>query len=236
MTAGVVSVSILAAAMAVIGVCSIVPQLEENASLEHELAVLKTEHERIESQIKTNDAFVLKLDRESGVAGIGGGAAAGSGSGGGVGAGVDPTLLARLAQRQLRVSPQGTATLEFKGKPVTALEGRSPFQIVSVPRAEVSTSEVVAAPGLLSRYAGLLGDARTRLYLLAGAFFAVAATLILDSGPGGEREQEESSEAAEGAAEGEVGGVPTTEERPAGLVGAEVEGAGAVESDRAIAA
>jgi hypothetical protein len=198
--AGIVS---LAVSLGVIGVCSVVPQIEENASLNRELEVLRTEHTRIESQIKTNDAFVAKLEQQSipgltrnlassggGVTGgtgpalgAGGTGGAGGAGGAGVAGGADPTLLARLAQRQLRLSPEGTATLEIKGVPVTALEGRSPFQIVSIPRPAESPQSQVSPLGKWEHVVGFLRNPRTRLYVMATAFFVVAASLILDGGP-----------------------------------------------------
>lgn len=137
----------------VIAVCLLLPQVEGNRQVRAELDQLRAQQARLDEQVRVNEVFLAKVA-------------------------TDPTLITRLAQRQLRLTPEGTGTLELSG-----LEGdaRSPFQLVSVP----PVSGDVAAAGRVGGkvWGGLLDvvrDGRSRLYVMAGAFFLVALGLILD--------------------------------------------------------
>lgn len=131
-----------------IALCLLVPQMEENRRIARDLDQLRVERERIEEQIRVNDTFLAKVS-------------------------VDPTLITRLAQRQLRLTPPGTDTLDISGLPP---EARSPFQLVTVPPPPAMIPHTPVGGTLLAP----LRDGRTRLYLMAAALFVVAAALILD--------------------------------------------------------
>lgn len=133
----------------VVGACLLVPQVEQNRQVKWELDQLKAEQARVDEQIRVNDEFIKQVR-------------------------VDPTLMSRLAQRQLRLMPEGTQVLEVKG--VSGFDSRSPFQLTSVP-----APQPVAAP---SPVGGALlepvRNGKVRLYLMGGALMLVAAGLVLD--------------------------------------------------------
>jgi hypothetical protein len=87
--------------------------------------------------------------------------------------GDDPTLAERLAERQMKVIPEGTRVLELKHE--NDGTGMSPFQLVSV-----------APPPPLPPYrrvggtiANLCYDPHTRLYLIGAALVMIAVGLVL---------------------------------------------------------
>ena len=87
--------------------------------------------------------------------------------------GEDPTLAERLAERQMKVIPEGTRVLELKHE--SDGTGMSPFQLVSV-----------APPPPLPPYrqvggaiASLCYDSHTRLYLIGSALAMIAVGLVL---------------------------------------------------------
>lgn len=147
---------------AVIGVCLVLPQVEANRRVRYDLDRLRAEQARIEDQIKVNDEFLAKVS-------------------------VDPTLMARLAQRQLRLVPGGMEPLELSGM---SGESRNPFQLVTVPPVPAQAPYQPFGGEWLAP----VMDDRKRLYLLAGSFLLVAMGLILD---GGRRRVEPEVSAAE---------------------------------------
>lgn len=140
--------------LAVVAVCLLVPQIEENRGLRAELTELQAQQARLDEQVRVNDVFLEKVVS-------------------------DPTLITRLAQRQLRLTPEGTDTLDLPGLGGGAggYDARSPFQLVSVPPPDIRPPLPAPLGGALMDWAR---DGRTRLYVLAGAFFLVALGLILD--------------------------------------------------------
>jgi hypothetical protein len=136
--------------LGVVAFCLMLPQIDENRRTFHDLAQLRMEHARLAEQMRVNTLFLQRVES-------------------------DPTLTARLAQRQLRVGPGGdeVGTLEIAGmRP----EPRSPFQLVATARPADSGEYRVLGGALLDP----LRNDRTRLYVMAGALLLVAAALILD--------------------------------------------------------
>jgi hypothetical protein len=142
------------AGMTTIAVCLLVPQVAQNRVVRAELLQLRAEHARIQAQVEANDALLKSLSTTA-----------------------DPTLTARLAQRQLRILPAGTEALDLQGVPE---EHRSPFQLVRVPAAATAAGGAAGGGGAQVPIPEFLADERTRLYLLAGALMLVAAGLICD--------------------------------------------------------
>lgn len=134
--------------LGVIAVCLMVPQIEENRAVLYDVERLRGEYRRIEMQISINDEFLAKVA-------------------------VDPTLMSRLAQRQLRLLPGGTDELQLSG---IDAEARSPFQLVTVPPAPEMPPYKPFGGDLL----GPFREPRTRLYLMGAALFVMGAALILD--------------------------------------------------------
>ena len=91
----------------------------------------------------------------------------------------DPVLAERLARRQMKMVPEGTAVLDLKSVNTTATatgqQEMSPFLLVTVP-----------PPAPMPPYrpiGGMLANAcrhpKTQLYLIGGALMAIASGLVL---------------------------------------------------------
>src|SRR5439155_24187119 len=105
--------------------------------------------EQLYKQVETNDAFLHRVAN-------------------------DPTLSERLARRQMKMVPQGTAVLELKSQPKPPSD-MSPFLLVTVP-----------PPAPLPPYrpvAGFLADLcrhpKTQLYLIGASLLMIATGLVL---------------------------------------------------------
>lgn len=139
---------ILCAGIALIACCVLIPQADANRRLVYERQMLAMDLESIEHQIAVNGEFLKKV-------------------------GEDPTLAERLAERQMKVIPEGTRVLELKHE--NDGTGMSPFQLVSV-----------APPPPLPPYrrvggtiANVCYDPHTRLYLIGAALGMIAVGLVM---------------------------------------------------------
>jgi hypothetical protein len=139
---------LLCAGIALIACCVLIPQADANRRLVYERQMLVMDLESIEHQVAVNGEFLKKV-------------------------GDDPTLAERLAERQMKVIPEGTRVLELKHE--SDGTGMSPFQLVSV-----------APPPPLPAYrrvggtiADLCYDPHTRLYLIGAALVMIAMGLVL---------------------------------------------------------
>lgn len=90
----------------------------------------------------------------------------------------DPQLAERLAQRQMKMIRAGTKVLPIVQGPA----GGSPFDLVQVP--PPAWTEPYRPVG--GRVASLCYDPRTRVYLMGGGLFLLAAGLVLGAGGRGE--------------------------------------------------
>lgn len=165
----------VAAGLLVTAACLIYPQVEENRELLRERQRLEAELARVQSQIEANAAF-LRQARDPGPAG--------------------QALRQRLAERQLRVLPAGAEPIALPGLPE---DPRSPFHLILA--ALAAAERPTAVPGAASALnpemagvvpeehfgarggplAGLFGNERTRLYLLAAGLMLLGTGLICDA-------------------------------------------------------
>ena len=146
------TISLLCGGLALVACGVLIPQADANRRLAYERAMLSVDLETIERQVSVNAEFIKKI-------------------------GEDPTLAERLAQRQMKVIPQGTRVLELKHDPDAST--MSPFQLVSVPPPP-------AAPPykpLGGAIANLCYDPHTRLYLMGIALVMMAGGLVLGYSP-----------------------------------------------------
>lgn len=139
---------LLCAGIALVACCVIIPQADANRRLIYERQMLRMDLQTVERQVAVNGEFLRRV-------------------------GDDPTLAQRLAERQMKVIPEGTRVLELKHE--SDGSGMSPFQLVSV-----------APPPPLPPYrplggtiANLCYNPHTRLYLIGSALGLIAVGLVL---------------------------------------------------------
>ena len=139
---------LLCAGVALIACCALIPQADANRRLAYERQQLQMDLQTVEKQIDVNAEFLRKV-------------------------GQDPTLAERLAERQMKVIPQGSRVLELSHDAGGA--SMSPFQLVSVP-----------PPAPLPPYKSIGGfiatlcyDNHSRLYVIGAALGMIATGLVL---------------------------------------------------------
>lgn len=141
------SVPILCAGLAILAACVLFPQIEINRRLSLKCEKLKADLAYVQRQQVLDDAFLKHV-------------------------GGDPDLAERLAQRQMKVIPQGTSVLALPGLAKSA--GMSPYLLVSAgPPPRESAYE--PPPGFLGR---LCGDAHCQLYCSGIGMLLVACGLV----------------------------------------------------------
>jgi hypothetical protein len=133
-----------------IACCVLIPQTDANRRLAYEHLQLQSELQNVVSQVKINEEFLKRVAD-------------------------DPTLAQRLAERQMKVIPEGTRVLELSGEQA----GMSPFQLVSV-----------APPEALPPYkpvggtlANICYNTHSRLYLIGISLGLMATGLVLGYAP-----------------------------------------------------
>jgi hypothetical protein len=143
---------LLAVALAVLSACVVLPQAEANRKQMYELARLEVELKHLLEQGELNGQFLERL-------------------------GTDVDLSQRLAHRQMRLVPAGTAELAL---PEEGAAGSlvSPFGLVKLPAPQLSAGYTPIGGGWLDP----LMDARTRLYVMGGAMLVMALGLIWEPG------------------------------------------------------
>jgi hypothetical protein len=151
---GALTIPLICLGVGVIAMCLLIPAADEVRRLAYERDRLKADLEQLQKQVSTNDAF---LDRVAS----------------------DPVLAERLARRQMKMVPEGTAVLDLKTAHATAAaraqQDMSPFLLVTVP-----------PPAPMPPYrpiGGALANAcrhpKTQLYLIGGSLMAIASGLVL---------------------------------------------------------
>jgi hypothetical protein len=141
---------LICAGIALIACCVLIPQADANRRLAYERESLQQDLQNIEQQIKVNQEFLKKVAD-------------------------DPTLAQRLAERQMKVIPEGARVLDLTQEP----QGMSPFQLVNV-----------APPPALPPYkpiggtlANLCYGTHSRLYVIGIALGMIATGLVLGAAP-----------------------------------------------------
>ncbi|HXE55108.1 MAG TPA: hypothetical protein VN541_18945, partial [Tepidisphaeraceae bacterium] len=140
----------LCAGIALAACCVLIPQADANHRLVYDRQMLTMDLETVERQISVNQEFLKKVSE-------------------------DPALAQRLAERQMKVIPEGTRVLELQHE--SDGSSMSPFQLVSV-----------APPPPLPQYrpvggtiATLCYNSHTRLYVIAVSLLMMAMGLVLGS-------------------------------------------------------
>ncbi len=150
---GAFTIPLICLGVGVIAMCLLIPAADEVRRLAYERDRLKADLEQLQKQVTTNDAFLRRVA-------------------------ADPVLAERLARRQMKMVPEGTAVLDLKSVNAAAASTQqemSPFLLVTVP-----------PPAPMPPYrpiGGRLADAcrhpKTQLYLIGGALMAIASGLVL---------------------------------------------------------
>jgi|SRR5579859_1545601 len=151
-TGGGWTLPLLCAGIALIACCALIPQSDANRRLAYEKQELGRDLETVEKQIEVNEAFLKQV-------------------------GDDPTLAERLAQRQMKVIPQGTKVLELPHE--AGGTSMSPFQLVNVP----SPPPLPPYKPVGGTIARLCYDAHSRLYLIGIALGMIATGLVMGATP-----------------------------------------------------
>jgi hypothetical protein len=126
----------------------LIPAADENRRLVWERERLKADLEQIEKQVDVNGQFLKSVAD-------------------------DPTLLERLAQRQMKMVREGTSVLDLKEK--TAHADMSPYLLLSVPPPPPMPPYLPIG----GSFSEMCRHPRTRLFLIGGALLSIACGLIL---------------------------------------------------------
>ena len=151
-TGGGWTLPLLCAGIALVACSALIPQADANRRLAYEKQELARDMETVEKQIAVNEAFLKQV-------------------------GNDPTLAERLAERQMKVIPQGTKILQLNHD--SGGSSMSPFQLVNVPPPP-PLPPYKPVGGTIAR---LCYDNHSRLYLIGIALGMIATGLVMGSAP-----------------------------------------------------
>ncbi|HWB53421.1 MAG TPA: hypothetical protein VG722_04485 [Tepidisphaeraceae bacterium] len=144
---GLFTIPMFCLGIAIVACCVLIPQTDANRHLAYERFSLQRDLAQLEAQGKANQDFLKHLTD-------------------------DPTLAQRLAQRQMKLVPEGTNILDLGSDDQGA---KSPFLLVQIPAPAKLAPYQPAAGHVL----GVFLQQRPRLYLLGGGMFLIAAGLVL---------------------------------------------------------
>jgi cell division protein FtsL len=142
------TIPLLCIGIATIACCVLIPASDENRRLTAETQHLQADLDQINHQIAVNDQFLKSVAD-------------------------DPTLLERLAQRQMKMVRSGEAVLTLKGEP--SRPEMSPYLLTNLPPPAMATADQPMA-GPLDR---LSNQPRMRLFTMGAALLMVAVGLIM---------------------------------------------------------
>jgi len=142
------TIPLLCIGIATIACCILIPAAEENRHLTAETRHLQADLDQINHQIAVNDQFLKSVAD-------------------------DPTLLERLAQRQMKMVRSGEAVLNLKGE--QSRPQLSPFLLTNLPPPALAMA-LQPGTGPLDK---LSSDPRLRLFTMGGALMIMAAGLVL---------------------------------------------------------
>lgn len=149
------TIPVLCAGIALIACSVLIPQADANRRLAYEKETLTRDLQSIEQQIDVNREFLKKVSD-------------------------DPTLAQRLAERQMKVIPQGEHVIDLTHEPL----GMSPFQLLNVaPPAPLPPYLPVG--GTLAR---ICYGPHSRLYLIGLSLGMIATGLVLGAAPSSPRQ------------------------------------------------
>lgn len=141
------TIPLLCAGIAIIACCLVIPAADENRRLIYERESLKMDLEHIQKQISVNEEFLKRVAD-------------------------DPTLLERLAQRQMKMVREGSNILELRGGESVEM---SPFPLVTIPPPD-PLGDYQAVGG---RFSNFCRHPRSRLILMGSALMLIASGLVL---------------------------------------------------------
>ncbi|MEA2735659.1 MAG: hypothetical protein QOE14_2110 [Humisphaera sp.] len=147
---GAFTIPLICLGIGVIAMCLLIPAADEVRKLAYERDRLQADLDQLQKQVDTNDSFLHRVAN-------------------------DPVLAERLARRQMKMVPEGTAVLNLKMAPTTPAQDMSPFLLVTVPP-PAPMPEYRAVGGVL---ANACRHPKTQLYLIGGALMAIASGLVL---------------------------------------------------------
>jgi hypothetical protein len=140
------TITLTCCGLGLIACCLIIPQVDANRRVAYQRLVLQDELADMEQQISTNSEFLKRV-------------------------GDDPTLAQRLAERQMKVIPEGARVLDLGPDS----PGMSPFQILSV----TPIKPLPPYKPLSGTIANLCYGVHTRLYLIGIALGMLAIGLVM---------------------------------------------------------
>jgi hypothetical protein len=141
--------------MAIVACCVLIPAADENRRLVFERERLRQDLADIHKQIDVNDRFLARVAD-------------------------DPTLLQRLAQRQMGLLRQGTRELELPDVPGRGNQRQmSPYLLLNLPPLE----PMAPYRPLGGVFSALCREARPRLFMMGTALLLIAAGLLLEAAP-----------------------------------------------------
>ena len=141
------TIPLLCVGIATIACCVLIPAADENRQLAAETRHLQADLDQINHQISVNDQFLKSVAD-------------------------DPTLLERLAQRQMKMVRSGESVLNLKD--ADNRPDMSPYLLTNLPPPAMAT----ALPPGMGPLEKLSGDAHLRLFTMGAALMMVAAGLV----------------------------------------------------------
>jgi hypothetical protein len=142
------TIPMLCIGIATIACCVLIPAADENRQLRAETQNLQANLTQIKHQIAVNDQFLKSVTD-------------------------DPTLLERLAERQMKMVRSGEAVLDLKGQ--AARPEMSPYLLTNLP---APAAPIAIRPGN-SALDKLAEQPRVRLFTMGAALLMMAAGLVL---------------------------------------------------------
>jgi cell division protein FtsL len=142
------TIPLLCIGMAIIACCVLIPAANENRQLTAETKHLQADLDQIQHQIAVNDQFLKSVAD-------------------------DPTLLERLAQRQMKMIRSGEAVLDLKGEPTRP--EMSPFLLTNLPPPAMAMTSPPGS-GVMDK---LADQPRLRLFTMGAALLMIAAGLVM---------------------------------------------------------
>jgi cell division protein FtsL len=142
------TIPLLCIGIATIACCVLIPAADQNRQLAAETRHLQADLDQINHQISVNDLFLKSVAD-------------------------DPTLLERLAQRQMKMVRSGEAVLKLNDQ--DNRPDMSPYLLTNLPPPAMATA-VPPDTGPLQK---LSADAHVRLLAMGAALMMVAAGLVL---------------------------------------------------------
>jgi hypothetical protein len=143
------TIPLLCVGIAIIACCVLIPAANDNRRLRNETVHLQADLDQIKHQIAVNDQFLKSVSD-------------------------DPTLLERLAERQMKMVRSGEAVLKLDAE--QDRPQMSPYLLTNLPPPAMATTSDLPSHGTL---AAIGSDPHLRLFAMGAALLMVAAGLVL---------------------------------------------------------